>query len=165
MGGKILTVSAEKILSDRRVQVALKRYAGIQSDFDDFDGDRRGISAHLWDAKVKIVELVSKALRTGSPCKSNPRQGSSIKSLADVTRNPFISTSLPNCPNCHRCPDIRHTFGRDVTETFEITCQFQSLHCTFRPLTLDRTEEGARSRWFEAVNGRLVKRLLKRTGR
>ena len=54
---------ADKILSDRRVQSALKKHAEIQADFDDFDGDRRGIAAHLWDAEVEIVESVCRALQ------------------------------------------------------------------------------------------------------
>ena len=54
---------ADMVLSDRRVLAALEKHAEIQADFDDFDGDRRGISQHLWDAKVEIVESVSHALQ------------------------------------------------------------------------------------------------------
>jgi len=57
---------ADKVLSDRRVQVALKKHADIQADFDDFDGDRRGIADHLWDSEVEIVESVCRALQPGN---------------------------------------------------------------------------------------------------
>jgi len=58
---------AERILADRRVEAALKNYASLQSDCDEFDGDRRSISTRLWDAKVRIVELVAKHLRDSPP--------------------------------------------------------------------------------------------------
>ena len=57
----------EKILADRKVVAALKNYASLQSDYDEFDGDRRSISTRLWDAKVKIVALVAKHLQVSPP--------------------------------------------------------------------------------------------------
>jgi hypothetical protein len=41
---------------------ALENVEAIQADFDAFDGDRRGISAALWEAEDKLFQLV---LRTG----------------------------------------------------------------------------------------------------
>ena len=57
---------ADVVLSDRRVLAALEKHAEIQADFDDFDGDRRGISQHLWDAKSEIVKSVARALQSRS---------------------------------------------------------------------------------------------------
>ena len=59
-------IGIEKVLADRRVQAALKNHVSIQADFDDFDGDRRGISQHLWDAKSEIVKSVARALQSRS---------------------------------------------------------------------------------------------------
>ena len=66
---------------------------------------------------------------------------------------------IPKCPNCHRNSFTKHVYGDRLVETFEIVCK--SRYCTFQPSTLDRTEEGARARWFEAVNDKWAERLLK----
>ena len=62
-----------------------------------------------------------------------------------------VLAPLSNCPNCHQCPAIRCIHGPHRPTTFEINCL--SPYCTFRPSTLDMTEEGARTRWITAVKG------------
>ena len=175
---------ADKVLSDRRVQAALKKHMEIQADFDDFDGDRRGIAAHLWDVEVEIVESVCRALqdfdgdRRGisqhlwnakveivksvshalQPCPSIQKRRRRYNTVDQALNLIFATT--PKCPNCHQDPYTRHIHGPRLPTSFEIICL--SPHCTFRPPTLDPTEEGAKSRWFEARNAKLAERTLKR---
>jgi len=145
----------DMVLSDRRVLAALEKHAEIQADFDDFDGDRRGISQHLWDAKVEIVKSVSHALQ---PCPSVQKRRRRYNTVDQALSLIFAST--PKCPNCHQVPYTRYIHGPRLPTSFEIICL--SPHCTFRPPTLDLTEEGAKSRWFEARNAKLAEWTLKR---
>ena len=51
-------MSVDQITQDRKVQKALRHYAKIRNDFDDFDGDRRGIAEHLMEAESEVVSQV-----------------------------------------------------------------------------------------------------------
>ena len=54
-------VDVEQVMDDPTVVAALREVASIQKDLDDFDGDRRGILAALWEARAALVTAVLKA--------------------------------------------------------------------------------------------------------
>ena len=60
-------MSVEEIAQDRKVQKALRDYAKVRNDFDDFDGDRRGIAEHLMECESEVIPQVLKAAGLPNP--------------------------------------------------------------------------------------------------
>jgi hypothetical protein len=124
---------APLIASNLNVQKAMRRYATIRIDLDDFDGDRRGIAEALDEAEIALVteillcrldaehrvsqpipklSFTKKGILKGFTCCKNVAQGQEpFKACVKKVTNLYAHNGHVNEGLCGYCKDHNYVCG------------------------------------------------------